>query len=119
MMRSDRYRLERIVEIGMLLLKTIDEEHITRKSLLENYKHQWLVTTPLYNIGEQVYALSKEFKAAHPEVTWSGVSGLRHRLVHDYEGTNWSLVSSIIVHDIPFFVEQVQSILSQDGRAVD
>lgn len=112
MMRSDRYRLERIVEIGTLLLKTIDEEHITQESLLADYKHQWLVTTPLYNIGEQVYALSKEFKAAHPEVVWSGVSGLRHRLVHDYEGTNWSLISRIIVHDIPSFIEQVQSILS-------
>ena len=49
---------------------------------------QWAVTTPLYNIGEQVYKISEETKAQHPEIIWNVVSGLRHRLVHDYDGIN-------------------------------
>lgn len=69
-----------------------------------------MVTTPLYNIGGQVYALSDEFKARHPEVPWSGISGLRHRLVHDYEGTNWSLVTSIVFDEVPASLEQVSRI---------
>lgn len=54
--------------------------------MLNDQFAQWAVTTPVYNIGEQVYQLTPAFKAAHPEVMWSVVSGLRHRLVHDYEG---------------------------------
>lgn len=40
---------------------------------------------PLAEIGEQTYALSREFKDAHPDGEWSYVSGMRHRLVHNYE----------------------------------
>ena len=50
---------------------------------------QWAVTAPLYNTGEQVYHISPEMKSAYPEIPWTLVSGLRHRLVHDYDGINW------------------------------
>ena len=49
---SDRYRLERIAATGSLLIRTLTDEHIDSKSPLTNYKHQWLVTTPLHNIGK-------------------------------------------------------------------
>ena len=35
---------------------------ITRELLLTEQFSQWAVTTPIYNIGEQVYQLSPEFK---------------------------------------------------------
>lgn len=111
---SDRYRLERIASIGKLLISTLRDEHITSESLLNNYRHQWLVTTPLYNIGEQVYCLSTEFKASCPNIEWSGIAGLRHRLVHDYEGTNWTIISAIVTSDLPVFLEQVEALLLRD-----
>lgn len=46
------------------------------------------VTTPLYNIGEQVYKLSSEFKSEHTEIILNIVFELRYRLVHDYDGVN-------------------------------
>ena len=29
------------------------------------------------------------------------ISGLRHRLVHDYEGTNWQMIVEVVFEDIP------------------
>ena len=55
-----------------------------REALLTDYALQWLVTTPLYNIGEHVYNLSDEFKEVHSDIPWGMIAGLRHRLVHDY-----------------------------------
>ena len=110
---SDRYRLERIATTGSLLIRTLADEHIDSQSLLENYRHQWLVTTPLYIIGEQVYCLSPEFKAAHPDIEWSGIAGLRHRLVHDYEGTNWNTIAEIVETDLPIFLSQVNRLMSE------
>lgn len=49
-------------------------------------------TTPLYNIGEHVYNLSYEYKEAHNEIQWAMIAGLRHRLIHDDEGTNWNII---------------------------
>lgn len=119
MRRGDRYRLERMVELGDLLLATIEEEGITPGSLQADYRQQWLVSTPLYNIGEQAYCVSEELKEAHPEVEWRGVSGLRHRLVHDYEGTNWALIASIVADDLPALVEGVRAILAEMGGSPD
>ena len=65
-MRTDSYRLGRIVELGDRLLATMDELHITRESLLTDYKMQWLVTTPLFNIGEQANCLSRQVADATP-----------------------------------------------------
>ncbi|OUP11114.1 hypothetical protein B5F33_01695 [Collinsella sp. An2] len=63
-------------------------------------------------ITRQAYCLSKGFKTAHSDVELPGISGLRHRPVHDYGGTNWSMVASIILDDLPTFLEQVDVILA-------
>ena len=73
---------------------------------------QWAVTTPLYNIGEQVYQLSPEFKASYPEQPWNMVAGLRHRLVHDYDGINWSIIIEVLFEDMEPFVTAVNAILA-------
>ena len=52
---SDNQRLKKIYENASKLDKYIKDNGVTRESLLEDYSLQWLVTTPLYNIGEQAY----------------------------------------------------------------
>ena len=79
--------------------------------LLENIPLQWLVTTPLYNIGEHVYNLSSEYKKAHDEIPWSMISGLRHRLVHDYDGTNWNIIADVVLKELPILIEQIQRLM--------
>lgn len=72
---------------------------------------QWLVTTPLYNIGEHVYNLSSEYKKAHSEIQWAMVSGLRHRLVHDYDGTNRNIIADVVFEEVPSLIEELEKIL--------
>ena len=43
------------------------------------------------------------------------ISGLRHRLVHDYDDTNWELIADIIFKDLPELKEQIAKILT-DGE---
>ena len=113
MNEPDQERLKKIVRLWSVLNEEVRKRNITRELLLEDQFSQWAVTTPIYNIGEQVYQLSADFKKAHPEVMWSVVSGLRHRLVHDYEGINWSLIADVIFCDMKEFIEQVSDILKQ------
>lgn len=82
-------------------------------SLQGSYKHQWLGSTPLYNIGEQAYCLSREFEDSHPEVECSGIAGLRHRLAHGYEGTNWRLIAAIVSTELPEHEEKVGVLLHE------
>ena len=62
MKKSNKERLKKIITTWEDLQKQMKIHEITAEVLLEDEYSQWAVTTPLYNIGEQVYQLSPEFK---------------------------------------------------------
>lgn len=55
--------------------------------------------------------LSTEFKKANPYISWSVVSGLRHRLVHDYEGINWSIIVEVVFEEMDDFVKSIEKLI--------
>lgn len=110
---SDTQRLEKIAVTTEKLLTYLRQEQITAEDILEREPFRWTITTPLYNIGEQAYQLSDTFKAAHPDIPWAKISGLRHRLVHDYDNTNWSLICTIIFDVLPDFLKSVHALQNQ------
>lgn len=108
---SDTERLKKIVSIYKALEAQIEEHGITKEILLNDEFSQWAVTTPLYNIGEQVYMLSDDFKKGNPQIAWNVVSGLRHRLVHDYEGINWSIIVEVVFTELKTFVDEIEKLI--------
>ena len=73
MLKSDKERLKKIVSTWESLTEEINNHNITKELLLNDRYSQWAVTTPLYNIGEQVYMLSKELKSDNDNVQWGVV----------------------------------------------
>jgi uncharacterized protein with HEPN domain len=104
-------RVEKIRTTSQKLLDYLKSAQITEKMILEQETIRWTITTPLYNIGEQAYQLSDEFRARHSDIPWSKISGLRHRLVHDYENTNWKLICVIVFEVLPEFLVSVNKIV--------
>lgn len=110
MITSDKERIKKIINTWTALQNQIEEHDITRDLLLNDEFSQWAVTTPLYNIGEQVYKLSPEIKKENPDIPWSVISGLRHRLVHDYEGINWSIIVEVVFDELDEFINSVEKL---------
>ena len=92
---TDQQRVEKMLTVTEKLLDYLSANHITAADILEQEPLRWTITTPLYNIGEHAYSLSDEYKKAHDGIPWAKIAGLRHRLVHDYDDTNWTLICSI------------------------
>lgn len=111
---SDRQRVQKIYEYAVRLQKYIVENHIDKEALLNVLPLQWLVTTPLYNMGEHSYHLSTEYKAKHGEIPWAMIAGLRHRLVHNYDGTNWSIIADVVFEELPILTMQLDMCLRED-----
>lgn len=42
------------------------------------------------------------------------ISGLRHRLVHDYEGTNWQMIVEVVFEDIPALLVQLEKLVNEE-----
>ncbi len=95
----------------MDLQEYITSHLIKKGNLLTEAPLQWLVTTPLYNIGEQVYYLSSEYKKAHDEIPWAMIAGLRHRLIHDYDGTNWNIIADVVFKELPVLIGQLEKLV--------
>ena len=108
---SEKQRIRRIYENAVKLQEYIVSNDIKKKDLLTEVPLQWLVTTPLYNIGEHVYNLSREYKEAHSDIQWAMISGLRHRLVHDYDGTNWNIIADVVFEEMPILIKELEKLL--------
>ena len=63
-------------------------------------------------IGEAVYMLSKEFKAAHPEIEWAAIEGMRHVLVHGYYQISPEQLWDTIDVDIPALKPSIELLLN-------
>ena len=57
---SDRQRIHKIYDNAVKLCEYIRDNQVKKEDLLRETTLQWLVTTPLYNIGEHAYDLSAE-----------------------------------------------------------
>jgi uncharacterized protein with HEPN domain len=64
-------------------------------------------------IGEAANNLSKDFQKKFPEVEWSAVIGMRHKIIHDYFEIDPNLVKSTVEDDIPTLKKQIQKILKK------
>ena len=66
----------------------------------------------IYNlqcIGEGSYMLSRAFVAAHPEIDWEAIEGLRHILVHDYYSVDMNTIWEILKKDLPSLKDYLMS----------
>ncbi|MHB8763140.1 MAG: HepT-like ribonuclease domain-containing protein [Deferrisomatales bacterium] len=73
------------------------------------------VTRNLQIIGEAVRRISPETRAAHPEVPWRKIAGLRDLVIHEYFGIDEEIVWDAAKNHIPRLRERVQAILDGDS----
>ena len=107
---SDQQRVAKMRETVEKLLRYVSEEGITPDRIFAEETIQWTVTTPLYNIGEHAANLTEDFKSLHPDIPWVKIAGLRHRLVHHYEDTNWIVICAIIYDVLPPFLDALKTL---------
>ncbi|MDK1473024.1 DUF86 domain-containing protein [Streptomyces sp. 549] len=68
----------------------------------------------LHRIGEAVARLDDDFTAAHPEVRWRAMKGMRNLVAHDYGAVDHDILWNAIAHNLPQEAAHVQRILDGD-----
>lgn len=67
--------------------------------------HQSAILRKLEIIGEAAGQVSGEFRAAHPEIPWSAMIGMRNRLIHGYRMVQLDIVWRVVCHDLPSLID--------------
>jgi uncharacterized protein with HEPN domain len=98
MWRDDAYLLD-------MLLAARKAVKFTQGVLLEQLENdemlQFATLRALQIIGEAARRISPEFKETHPEIPWSAIVGMRHRLVHEYFRIRVQKVWDVVRDDLP------------------
>lgn len=66
-------------------------------------------------IGEAAGRVNRDEQAAHPEIPWAEIVGLRNRLVHGYDSVDLDIVWQILDSDLPPLIGALQRII-MDGQ---
>lgn len=77
-------------------LDGIDEAEFLRTPLIQD-----AVMRQIQLIGEAANRLSAEFAAATETIPWKDITGMRHKLVHDYMGVDLEAEWETAVRDLP------------------
>lgn len=67
----------------------------------------------LHRLGEAVARLDDDFTAAHPEVRWRAMKGMRNFVAHDYGAVDYGIVWNALVRNLPEEAAHVQRILKE------
>jgi uncharacterized protein with HEPN domain len=62
-------------------------------------------------VGEAAYHVSPGFKEAHQQIDWFKISGLRHRIVHDYRRVDDETLWRITRKYVPPLVVELDKLL--------
>ena len=58
-------------------------------------------------IGEAAAGLSDEFKRAHPDIPWTRIVGMRHRIVHEYWRVDVDVVWEVVRDELGALAERL------------
>ena len=69
------------------------------------------VTHLIQIVGEASTKISKEFQQQHPELPWREMTGMRHKIVHDYFEVNLRIVWEVATVDLLELIKLLDKIV--------
>lgn len=107
-MKSDRAYVDDI-----LLYTRRLQAHVEGATLERFSTEAWMQDASfrcLEVIGEIVKRLTPAFRAAHPAIPWSRISGFRDVLAHGYDILDHELCWKVIQENVPALVAELEAI---------
>jgi uncharacterized protein with HEPN domain len=76
-------------------------QRISRADFLADENLVLAVTHLLQTIGEAARIVSDDTRAQFPAIPWKLITGMRHRIVHDYMSVDEEVVWETATRDVP------------------
>lgn len=102
------------VYLSDILSAAADLREFARAASFEEFRSnktlRYAMLHALTVIGEASSKLSDELKERYADVPWQRVSGVRHRIVHDYSRLDYELLWQVVAVFAPDLEQSVEAI---------
>ena len=105
----DETRLEHMLQALVRISK--ESKELTRDSLYFEDQATRAIMFDFIVLGEAANNISQGYCETHPEVPWRDVSGIRHKIVHDYSGIDYGILWDAITKDVPNLLPLLQKLV--------
>jgi uncharacterized protein with HEPN domain len=111
MWRDDAYLLDMLLAARKVMkyVQGVDFERFDQDEIVQD-----AVMRRIQIIGEAARKISPEFKEAHPEISWSEIIGMRHKLIHEYFRIISEKVWETVANDIPTLIVLIEPLVPPD-----
>ena len=88
-----------------------------KEAFLADPRTQDAVLRNIEIIGEAVRGVTHETRAAHSEIPWKEMAGMRDRIIHDYFRVDADVVWDVVSQDLPTLRGKIADLLqTSDAR---
>lgn len=109
-MLPDEVRLQHMLDAAQ---KAINYMHSRSRADLETDELLMLALVRLLEIiGEAAKNVSRETREQAPHISWRQIAGTRDRLIHGYFAVDLDVLWTIINHDLPPLIAELQHLRS-------
>lgn len=110
--------IQRMYMYSSAVARLVESGKLTRGALGRSLTTQWMITTPLQQIGECAWKLDKSGENLGEEIPLRKIAALRHRLVHHYEGIDWNVAEEVVFEDAPKLANDLRVVMKARGIAI-
>jgi uncharacterized protein with HEPN domain len=87
-------------------------EGFTYREFEKDFRTNFAVIRALEIIGEATKRLPMSVRERYQEIPWTGMAGMRDRIIHGYDTVDLQIVWDVVKQDIPEIKPQIQQILA-------
>jgi uncharacterized protein with HEPN domain len=112
MPKDDLVYLQNMLEIA---LKAVNKTRDLTKTEYERDENLQLALAHLIQIiGEAARRVSERTTGKHPEIPWSNIIGMRHKVVHDYLELDEDIIWDVVTADLPKLIKQLVELIPRE-----
>lgn len=113
MHHDDCVYIEHMLAISRKAVEKIDA--VTRDAFDQDENLRLALTYLLQVIGEAARHVSPAYQTKHASVAWKAITGMRHKVVHDYLNVDESIVWQTVKNDLPRLIDALEALVNEDA----
>ncbi len=113
MHKDDKIRLRHMLDAAREARSFIQEQ--SRKDLDLSRMLVLALVKDIEIVGEAAARVSEDVQRSHPDIPWSDIVGMRHRLIHAYFEINLDILWQTVVTDLPPLIVSLEKVLPAEA----